>query len=232
MRRSLLAVAALLLLATPASAQDADGISTEGLSRCAGKVGAATRESDPAFGILFLNGMPWLDVDTVDDQIGTVRVATSLSGSGVLRRKDGTLRPFRFTCLLDDKGQAVMFQASRLLPGVGDELAPARMISGMATLPEKLPQTRGIELRVQLLDTAAGEILAEQVVRSGWIAPIPFALRVPMTTKLDGRKLAIAARVVLSDQVLFRLAQPRALGADELRGPIDLGLVKVETAKP
>ena len=44
---------------------------------------------------------------------------------------------------------------------------------------------------------------AEQVVRSGWQVPIPFALRLPRGTVLEGRKMVITARFVLARQPLF-----------------------------
>ena len=57
-------------------------------------------------------------------------------------------------------------------------------------------------------------------------------LRLPKNTALEGRKLAIAARVVLAHQVLFQLKEPRVIDAADLRKPIDLLLDKVEATKP
>ena len=68
---------------------------------------------------------------------------------------------------------------------------------------EKMAPPRGLELRVQLLDISKpsnAEVLAEQVVRTGWHVPIPFFLRLPKDTSFEGRKLVIGARMVLAHQ--------------------------------
>ena len=72
-------------------------------------------------------------------------------------------------------------------------------IAGSATYLQRMALPQGAELRVQLLDIAkrpGGDVLAEQVVRSGWQVPIPFALRLPRDTAMEGRKLMLAARLV------------------------------------
>jgi uncharacterized lipoprotein YbaY len=128
-----------------------------------------------------------------------------------------------------------MFHAGQLMPKLGDELPPAIIVDGSAAYLERTMLPRRAELRVQLLDIAkspAGEVVTEQVVRSGWQVPISFALRLPKNTALEGRKLAIAARMVLAHQVLFRLKEPRVIDAADLRKPIDLVLDKVEATKP
>jgi uncharacterized lipoprotein YbaY len=90
---------------------------------------------------------------------------------------------------------------------------------------------RGLELRVQLLDIAKPsnvEILTEQVVRTGWHVPIPFFLRLPKDTSFDGRKLVVAARMVLAHETLFELKEPRGISAADLGNSLDLTLTKVQ----
>jgi uncharacterized lipoprotein YbaY len=223
----------------PASAQDAAGISSSALSRCAGRAGLDARESDAAFGVIMLDGMPWVTIEKTDEQVGTQKAATAVTGSGMMRRRNGSLVPIRFTCMLDAKGQALMFYGRKLLPGVRDELMPARLIFGSATYLERMALPRGAELRVQLLDTsglAGGEVLAEQVVRSGWAVPIPFVLRLPKDTSLDNRKLVLTARLAQSRQTLFQLKEPFAIAADrlkhdELRLGDELVLAQVQATK-
>jgi uncharacterized lipoprotein YbaY len=127
-----------------------------------------------------------------------------------------------------------MFHAGQLAPTLGDVLPPATVISGSATYLQKMALPRGAELRVQLLDvakSATGDILVEQVVRSGWQVPIPFALRLPKSTELEGRKLVIGARIVATRQVLFQLKEPHAISGDDFRKPIELTLVKADAGK-
>jgi hypothetical protein len=230
MRLLLLAVSALLL-APAAHAQDPGGISSSSLSRCAAKVGMETRADDPAFGILFLDGMPWMLIEPNSHEIGSVRMGHTLTSTGMVKRKDGTYWPFRFTCLLDAKGHAVLFHSRGLLSAFGDQLSPSRHVAGAARLPERLPVERGTELRVQLLDLGSGEVVGEQIVRSGWFEPIPFAIRVPLKIKLEGRKLGLTARVVVAEQVMFELPQPRSLPDNELTHPHFLDLQKIATAR-
>jgi uncharacterized lipoprotein YbaY len=219
-----------MCLAVPALAQDPGGISSSAISRCAGKIGTDTRQSDAAFGIIMLDGMPWVTIERTEEKMGAQMIATTVTGTGARRRRDGTTVPFRFTCVLDTKGQAVMFHASQLVPGLGDQLPPATVVAGSATYLQKIALPRGAELRVQLLDIAkstAGDILAEQVVRSGWQVPIPFALRLPKDTPLEGRKLAVVARLVAARQVLFQLKAPHVIAGDDLRKPFELTLEAV-----
>jgi uncharacterized lipoprotein YbaY len=220
---------------TPAFAQDGAGISSPVLSRCAGKVGTDTRQSDAAFGIIALDGVPWLTIERTEDMVGTQPIVTTVTGIGSRQRRNGTTVPFRFTCVLDAKGQALMFHASHLIARLGDELPPSIVVGGSATYLEKMALPKGIELRVQLLDiekSPLGEIIAEQVVRSGWQVPIPFALRLPKDTSLGGRKLVLTARLVLAHQTLFQLREPRAIVIDNSRMPIELTLDKFEATKP
>jgi uncharacterized lipoprotein YbaY len=221
-------------LASPALAEDDGGISSAVISRCAGKVGRETRQSDAAFGLVALDGIPWSAIERTEESVGTQPIKTTVTGTGAQHRRNGTAVPFRFTCVLDAKGQALMFHASDLMIKLGDELPPAIVVEGSVAYREKMMLPRGAELRVQLLDLSkspAGEIVTEQVVRSSWQVPIPFALRLPTNTVLDGRKLAIAARLVVAHQALFQLEEPRAVDTADLRKPIDLVLDKVEAAK-
>jgi uncharacterized lipoprotein YbaY len=89
-------------------------------------------------------------------------------------------------------------------------------------------------LRVQLLDigkSPAGNILTEQVVRSGWKVPIPFALHLPKGTPLAGRELVVTARLVVGHQTLFQLAVPHVIAREDLHKPIELVLDQVLAQK-
>lgn len=231
---SLVVTLLVAIASTTAWAQEAGGISSSAISRCAGRIGLDTREADAAFSAILLDGMPWVTIERAEDQVGSQTISTVVTGTGARRRRDGTFVPFRYTCLLDTKGQAVMFHASHPAPRLGDTLPPATMIDGSAAYSQATALPRGAELRIQLLDkskSAPGEILAEQVVRSGRPSPIPFALRVPKDVSLEGRNLAIAAQLVLGRQTLFQLKEPRALAAGDLHKSIDLTLEKVDQPK-
>lgn len=230
----------LLLLAgiaapafAPAFGQDAGGVSSSALSRCAGRVGLDTRQVDAAFGVIALDGMPWVTIERTEESVGTQPISTTVTGTGAYRRRNGTSVPFRFTCVLDAKGEALMFHASPLMRRLDDVLPPAIVVEGAATYAEKMTLPRGAELRVQVLDVAKSppEILAEQVVRSGWQVPMPFALRLPKETSFEGRRLAIAARMVLAHQTLFELRQPLPVAGTDFLKPIELVLDKAEPAK-
>lgn len=198
---------------------DRGGISTSALSRCAGIAGREIRDADASFGQLMLDGVPWLSAQHNHQ-------AVAVSSTGLLRRRNGTTASFHFLCLLDDAGHASMFRITSV--DVAETSPPVQTIKG-AAVPVGLttPLPRGTELRIQLLDVRQnpeGDLLAEQVVRSGWEVPIPFALRVPGDTRLGGRQLVIAARIVLARTVIYRLAERRALTADELQRPVMLDL--------
>lgn len=219
----------------PALAGTDGGISTPMLCRCAGKAGLETRQSDAAFGLLALDGIPWLSIERTDEAVGIQPIMTTVTGTGSRHRRNGTSVPFRFTCVLDASGQALMFHASHLMPNLGDALPPATLVAGAATLAERTALPRGVELQIQLLDVARsteGELLAEQVVRSGWQVPIPFALRLPGNFSLEGRKLVLTARLVASHRVHYRLTTPRVLTDRDLRTPIELTLEKPESPGP
>jgi uncharacterized lipoprotein YbaY len=182
--------------------------------------------------------MPWVTIERTEDSVGTQPISTTVTGTGEYRRRNGTSVPFRFTCVLDARGQALMFHASPLIRRLGDVLPPAIVIEGRATSAGKTVLPRGVELRVQLLDVAkspagekGAEILAEQVVRSGWQVPIPFALRLPKETSFEGRKLVLAARLVLAHQVLFELKQPQPVVGTDFLKPIELVLDKAGAPK-
>lgn len=224
-------------IAGPAAAQDIGGLSSTALSRCAGRVGLDMRQSDAAFGVIALDGLPWVTIERTEESVGTQPISTTLTGTGEQRRRNGTSMSFRFTCVLDAQGQALMFHATPLMRQLGDVLPPAVVIEGAATYREKMALPRGVELRVQLLDVAkappgssGGEVLAEQVVRSGWQVPIPFALRLPKETSFEGRKLAIAARLVLAHRALFELGQPLPVVGTDFLKPIELVLDKAAAA--
>ena len=236
--RSILPAIAAIVLAAPALAQEPSGISSSALSRCAGKVGVDTRRSDPAFGTIMLDGMPWTTIERTEEKLGAQVITTMVTGTGARRRRDGTLVTFRFTCELDTKGQALMFQASQLLPVPSEASALATVVAGSAAYARKMALPHGAELHIQLLDAAAQSpavdrpiepvILTEQVVRSGWEAPIPFALHVPKYTRLEGRQLLITARLVVQHQSLFQLTEPHVMTEEDLHKPLKLVLDQVQ----
>jgi uncharacterized lipoprotein YbaY len=219
------------VIAQAADAQQPVTLTTAALTRCAAKIGTDTRQADPAFATFGLDGPPWLTVEHTEDKIGSLSIATTLSGTGWRRRRDGTSVPFRYMCALDAKGQAVAFHAVPLQRKLGDQLPPAIVVEGAAAYLEKKPLPKGVELQVQLLDVSKSpkpEVLTEEVVRSGWQVPIPFALRLPKDMSLEGRKLEITARFVQARQPLFQLRESRPLTPDDLHKFIILTLDKVE----
>lgn len=232
--RNVLAVATAVLFATPALAQEAVRLSAPEISRCAGKAGLEIRQSDAAFGVIMLDGAPWLTIERTEEKVGTQPISTTVTGTGAQRRRNGTMVPFRFTCLLDEKGEALMFHISQVVPAMGDRLPPSIFVTGAASTARKVTLPRGSELRLELLDVSHspdGELLAEQVVRSGWQVPIPFELRLPKDTKLDDRKLVLSARLVVQRRVVFQLTRPRPIALADLRNPIELLLDEAEAMK-
>jgi uncharacterized lipoprotein YbaY len=202
------------------------------LSRCVGKAGGEAREGDPAFLTVALDGRPWMAIERTETAVGSQPISTTVTGTGWRQRRDGTSVSFRFTCVLDGEGQAMMFHASSLLRDLGDRLPPSIIVNGTAAYPDKAPLPRGVELQVQLLDASQqpARILAEQVVRSGWHVPIDFGLRLPTETSLSGRKLSISARLVLAHQTLFELAEPRVLAPGDLQKVVTLTLAKASSS--
>jgi hypothetical protein len=133
------------LIAGSAHAQEPDGISSPMLSRCAGKAGHDVRQGDPAFVTIALDGRPWMTIERTETAVGTQAISTTVTGTGWRQRPDGTSDSFRFTCALDERGQAVMFHASSLLHDLGDRLPPSIVVDGAATYSEKAPLPRGVE---------------------------------------------------------------------------------------
>jgi len=221
------------VIAVPAFADDVGGVSSPVLSRCAGRAGIDTRQADAAFGVIALDGLPWLTIERTEDSVGMQPISTTVTGTGEYRRRNGTSVPFRFTCVLDAQGQALMFHPTALMRRLGDALPPAIIVNGAVTYRERMVLPRGAELRVQILDVAKdpAEVLAEQVVRSGWQVPMPFALRLPKETTFEGRRLALAARLVLAHQVLFELREPLPVVGTDFLKPIELVLDKAEPPK-
>jgi uncharacterized lipoprotein YbaY len=218
------------VIAMPALAQDSGGLSSSAISRCAGKAGTETRQADPAFGAIALDGIPWVTIERTEKRWHPVHFNHG-NGHGARRRRDGTSVPFRFTCVLNSKGEALMFHTSQLLTRMRDELPPSNFVEGSATYLEKMAPPRGLELRVQLLDISKPsnvEVLTEQVLRTGWHVPIPFFLRLPKDTSFEGRKLVVDARMVLAHQTLFKLKEPRGISAADLGNSVDLTLVKLQ----
>src|SRR5262245_45509440 len=126
-----------LVAAAPVRAQEAGSVPTSVLSRCAGKAGTEIRKSDPASVTVAFDGRPWLTVGRTEQTIGTQKIVTTVSGTGWLRRKDGTSVPLRFTCMLDPEGQAVITHLGPLLRNLGDELPPSMIVDGAASYLEK-----------------------------------------------------------------------------------------------
>ena len=127
----------------------------------------------------------------------------------------------RYRCLIDDKGEAVSFTSTER----NEELPAALLVlRGSAAYRPKAQLAPGAELRVQLFDQAANPpaLLTEAVVRSSWVDPIPFGLRLPPDLKLQGKKLVLDARLSLGASTLYRLKQPLALNPDQLQRPIEL----------
>ncbi len=97
---------------------DPGGVSTAALSRCAGVAGLELREADASFGELMLDGVPWLSAQHD-------RQTVVLSSTGALRRRNGTIVPFRFSCVLDDGNHATLFRITSA--GADDTLPPSRV---------------------------------------------------------------------------------------------------------
>jgi uncharacterized lipoprotein YbaY len=176
-----------------------------------------------------LDGLPWMTIEQTESTVGIQPISTTVTGTGWYRRRGGTTVFFRFTCVLDEQRQPVMFHASTLLHDLGDRLPPSVLIEGTAAYPDKSPLPRGVELQVQLVDPSRppeSRIIAEQVVRSGWLVPMPFVLRLSKDTSLTDRTLLISARMVLAHQTLYELEQPRMVTAADLTKPLDLTLSK------
>jgi len=212
----------------PAKAQDImrdqGGISSPLLSRCAGKFGAQLRAGDNAFPLLSLMGVPWMAIERTDQTVDGAHVATIVTGTGVRTRRRGQVVGLRYRCLIDDNGEAVSFTWNNLLPERHEALPPAVVVRGTAYYRPRTQLPQGAELRVQIIDQALDppELLTEAVVRSAWEEPIPFSLRLPQDTKLEGRKLAIAVRLARGSAPLYGLKEPQALNLDQLQRPIDL----------
>jgi len=228
--RAMAALAVFFCLPFPAGAQDnmenQGGISTPLLSRCAGKFGAELRAGDEAFPLMGLAGVPWLTIERTSQTVNGAHVVAIVTGIGARNRRRGQVVALRFRCLIDDKGDAVSFTWSDLLPERNEYLPPALLLHGTAYYEPRNELPPGAELRVQLIDQAANPsaLLTESVVRSSWVEPIVFGLRLPHDMKMQGRKLVVDARLSLGSLVLYRLTQPLTLALDQLQSPIDVTL--------
>jgi uncharacterized lipoprotein YbaY len=222
------ALAACLSLPNVAHAQDEPrnqgGISSPLLSRCAGKFGAGLREADNAFPLLTLWGAPWMTIERTDQTVDGAHVTAIVTGIGARNRRRGEVVGLRFRCLIDDKGVAVSFSENDLQPQRNEHLPQALLLRGQAFYRPKVQLAPGTELRVQLLDQTADPpaLLTEAVVRSSWVNPIPFGLRVPPDRKLEGHRLVLDARLSLGASTLYRLKQPQALDPDRLLQSIEV----------
>jgi uncharacterized lipoprotein YbaY len=226
MKRLILS-ALLACLAVPAAAQESNqgGISTPFLSRCAGKFGSELRAGDDAFPGLTLLGVPWLTVERTDQTVDGAKVVAIVTGIGARARRRGEIVPLRFRCLIDAKGAAVSFEDTEMQPSRNEFLPSAMLMRGTAAIRPRAQLAPGSELRVQLLDQGVpgpAELLTEAVVRTSWVTPVPFGLRLPQDMKLEGRKLAIDARLAQGSATLYRLKAPQPLPLDSLQQSIDL----------
>jgi len=224
------ALAVSVCLTFPAWAEDdlrdQGGISSPLLSRCAGKFGAQLRAADNAFPLLSLLGVPWMAIERTDQTVDGAHIVAIVTGIGGLNRRRGQIVGVRYRCLIDDKGAAVSFTWNDVLPERNETLPPALMVRGAAYSRPKAQLPPGAELRVQLVDQASDPpaLITEAVVRSSWVQPIPFGLRLPFDTKLEGRKLVLDVRLALGAQTLYRLKEPRALDPARLQQPVDLNI--------
>jgi uncharacterized lipoprotein YbaY len=227
------ALAVSLCLTFSATAEDAftnqGGISSPMLSRCAGKFGEEVRAADSAFPGLTLMGVPWMTIERTNQTVDGQHIVATVTGIGSHNRRRGEIAGLAFRCLINDKGDAASFTWRDLLPERNEALPPATVLHGTAYYQPKTPLAPGTELRAQLFDQAANPpaLLTESVVRSSWVEPIPFELRVPPNMKLQGRKLVLDMRLALGAEVLFRLKQPKVLPLDTLQQPIDVSLEEV-----
>jgi uncharacterized lipoprotein YbaY len=225
---SVLSVAFSLPFSTAARGEEQNGISSPLLSRCAGKFGTELRAGDQAFPLFGLDGVPWLKVESTDQTLDGAHIVKTVTGIGVQSRRRGQVVGLRFTCLIDDRGEAVSFKWNDLLPERNEALPPAFVLRGTTYYEPRIQLPAGTELRVQLFDRAVDppELLTEEVVRSSWVEPIPYGLRLPPDIKLQGRKLVIDARLSEGSATLYRLKQPQLLTLDQLQQPIDLTMIQ------
>src|SRR5262249_25269232 len=163
-------------------------------------------------------------VERTDQTVEGQHIVAVVTGIGARNLRHGAVVGVRYRCLIDDKGAAVSFTATTLQPQRNEELPSALVLRGAAHYRPKAQLAPGAELRVQLFDQAKTprELLTEAVVRSSWVDPIPFGLRLPHDMKLTGRKLVLDARLSLGASTLYRLRQPLVLNPDNLMRTIEL----------
>lgn len=227
MRLHLSTATAFLLLAAPALAQEAEGISSPLLSAC---IAGAQLDAEPTeidYRAIALDGRPWLKITDDSRKSGSVTFNVQLYGAGTWWQRDGRTAPFRYFCQLERPGRTVKLHTRIVAPSDADALPPHRLVAGTAKFAREPDGTGAYELRVQLLDLsspARPEILAEQVVRSTVAGPMPFALRLSPDVSPGGRKLAISAMLAREGQVRRRLGQPKPVGDADFKAPISLVL--------
>jgi uncharacterized lipoprotein YbaY len=201
------------------------GISSPWLSRCAGKFGADIRSGDPAFPLLSLLGEPWMTIERTDQTVDGRRIVAVVTGVGVRSRRRGEVVPLTFRCLIDDQGVAASFTAREEPTGKIRDIPESELLRGAASYRPRTLLPPGAELRVQLWDEtmASPQLVTEAVVRSSWVDPVPFGLRLPPDVKL-GHKLGLTARLSLGSQTLFALKQPLPLSPDHMQMVVDITL--------
>ncbi|MCW5745037.1 MAG: hypothetical protein KIT36_02410 [Alphaproteobacteria bacterium] len=226
---------ALLLAVAPAWAQtragestrepppDPGGLSAPAVSACINKVDLDRGNRNSTYRAVAFDGQPWLGLRTLDKKLGTQRVWSRIAGTGMWWQADGTTVALRFACQLDSGGRAVKVQTEPVNMASGDRLPPHRLISGTARIAGEVPADG--ELRLQLLDASmprTPKVIAEQVVRGGQAGVIPFALRLPADTALDGRPLTIEAIIAAQGLVRAALRTPRPVSEADVAAPVTL----------
>ncbi|MDP1965969.1 MAG: hypothetical protein Q8K93_27655 [Reyranella sp.] len=70
-------------------AGDEGGISSPAISRCAGKVGIDTRQSDAAYGVITFDDRLWVTIERTEELAGAQLITTTVTGMGALHRRNG-----------------------------------------------------------------------------------------------------------------------------------------------
>jgi hypothetical protein len=75
---------------------------------------------DPAFVTIALDGQPWMTTEQTREVVGAAAISITVTGTGWSQRRDGTSVHFRFTCALDERGQALLFHLTLTNTKVSD----------------------------------------------------------------------------------------------------------------
>lgn len=223
-----LTLAASLLAAAPAVAQDRLGLSSSSLSSCLRLAAQEHLAPGSEIRAVALDGMPTVTIDRFERNVGLQPVATAVDGTGRFHRGGDSAEAFHFLCLIDPAGAPVLFRAGGAVsPNVrGGYVLPVR---GEVAYRERLALPQEAELRVQLLDVskpgASSPIAGELAMRASHGVPWAFTLSADAEAVVDPqRSFALDARIVVGDRTLFRLAEPRRWSGDDLNRRIELVL--------